>query len=128
MTLKPRITNRKQISGTYIRIIKMALKQKLLLVFGVITIFGAAGFQLWIPILLGSSVDIAMDVFSAENADVSDQLIFSGVLLLIPSIMRGIFTMAYNYSGESIGQHIGYELRLLYYQKLQKEENLMMDQ
>lgn len=120
MTLKPRITNRKQISGTYIRIIKMALKQKLLLVFGVITIFGAAGFQLWIPILLGSSVDIAMDVFSAENADVSDQLIFSGVLLLISSIMRGIFTMAYNYSGESIGQHIGYELRLLYYQKLQK--------
>ena len=119
MTLKPRITNRKQISGTYIRIIKMALKQKLHLVFGVITIFGAAGFQLWIPILLGSSVDIAMDVFSAENADVSDQLIFSGVLLLISSIMRGIFTMAYNYSGESIGQHIGYELRLLYNQKLQ---------
>ena len=120
MNLKPRITNRNQISGTYTRIIRMALKQRLLLLFGVITIFGAAGFQLWIPFLLGSSVDIALDVFSAENVDASDQLILSGILLLISSIMRGIFTMAYNYAGESIGQHIGYELRLLYYQKLQK--------
>lgn len=98
----------------------MALRKRRLLVFGVITIFVAAGFQLWVPILLGSSVDAALDVFGEENVDISDALKLAAVLLLFASIMRGLFTMFYNYAGESIGQHIGYELRLLYYQKLQK--------
>jgi len=61
-----------------------------------------------------------LDVFGKENVDISDALILAAALLLFASIMRGLFTMFYNYAGESIGQHIGYELRLLYYQKLQK--------
>jgi len=28
--------------------------------------------------------------------------------------------MIQNYMGESVGQHIGYELRMLYYEKLQR--------
>jgi ATP-binding cassette subfamily B protein len=44
----------------------------------------------------------------------------AALLLLGASVLRGLFTMVHNYLGESIGQHLGYELRLLYYEKLQR--------
>jgi ATP-binding cassette subfamily B protein len=120
----------------------MALQYRWRLVFGLIAIFLASGFQLVIPILIGSSVDAAMglengDLRIANSAVISTidnvtdivgegsnpaktALIIIAVLLFIASVGRGLSAMFQNYMGESIGQSIGYELRMLYYEKLQR--------
>ena len=107
-------------SGTYVRIIKMGIKYKVQMFFGIIAIFLAAGFQLWIPILIGKAVESVSIIISESNDITRESLTITGLLLLFASSMRGLFTGLYNYMGESIGQHIGYELRLLYYEKLQR--------
>ena len=35
-------------------------------------------------------------------------------------MLRGLFTMVQNYYGESVGHHVGYELRLAFYEKIQR--------
>ena len=116
--LKPQSSN--TASGTYVRIIKMGIKYKVQMFFGIIAIFLAAGFQLWIPILIGKAVESVSIIISESNDITRESLTITGLLLLFASSMRGLFTGLYNYMGESIGQHIGYELRLLYYEKLQR--------
>jgi ATP-binding cassette, subfamily B, multidrug efflux pump len=124
------------------RITRMSLRYKWRLLFGLITIFLASGFQLALPILIGSAVDaaialedgtlsIANDMASGAVSAVTDvvgegdnpaktALVIIAVLLFISSVGRGITAMFQNYMGESIGQAIGYELRMLYYEKLQR--------
>jgi ATP-binding cassette, subfamily B, multidrug efflux pump len=124
------------------RITRMALQYKWRLFFGLITIFLASGFQLALPILIGSAVDaaialedgtlnIANGMASAAVSSVTDMvgegdnpaktaLVIIAVLLFVSSVGRGITAMFQNYMGESIGQSIGYELRMLYYEKLQR--------
>ena len=128
--------------GVFMRITRMALQYKLRLFFGLVAIFLASGFQLAIPILIGSAVDVAQSLEGAEtvieNASVSSAvdsitgvfgegsnpaktgLIVIAVLLFVASIGRGVSAMFQNYIGEAVGQSIGYELRMLYYEKLQR--------
>ena len=40
--------------------------------------------------------------------------------MLGASVLRGVFTMVHNYTGESVGHCVGYGLRLAYYEKLQR--------
>ena len=75
---------------------------------------------MWIPILIGKAVESVSIIVSESNDITRESLTITGLLLLFASSMRGLFTGLYNYMGESIGQHIGYELRLLYYEKLQR--------
>lgn len=80
-------------------------------------------FQLWIPQLLGQSVDRALALLSNPLVDVADarsQLIWTGVLLVVAGGLRGGFSMFYTYLGESIGQRIAYRLRMAYYEQLQR--------
>ncbi len=51
----------------------------------------------------------------AENA-----LLTTALILLAVSILRGLFTMIQNYFAEAVGHHIGYELRLACYEKIQR--------
>lgn len=128
--------------GVFMRITRMALQYRWRLVFGITAIFLASGFQLALPFLIGSAVDAAMDL---ENGDLKiansavistietitdivgegsnpakTALIIIAILLFIASVGRGLSAMFQNYMGESIGQNIGYELRMLYYEKLQR--------
>ena len=120
----------------------MSLKYKWRLTFGLIAIFLASGFQLAIPILIGSAVDAArsLDESTVEIANPAVVRLINGTVnivgegsnpartalivialyLFIASIGRGLSAMFQSYMGESIGQHIGYELRMLYYEKLQR--------
>ncbi len=82
----------------------------------------AAGFQLLIPLILGRAVDNATGLLAgtqAATAEVQKALLVAAILLLGAGILRGLLTMMHNYQGEAIGQSVGYELRLAYYQKLQ---------
>ncbi len=83
----------------------------------------AALFQVLIPRFLGRSVDEAQGLLAGAEATVSEAqaaLWGTAALLLVVAILRGLFTMLHNYQGEAIGQCIAYELRLAYYDKLQR--------
>ena len=104
----------------YVRITRIALHYRWRLAIGLVAIFLAAGFQLAIPILIGNAVDTANNLFGDADARAKDALVLTAILLFATSVGRGFSAMVQNYMGESIGQHIGYELRMLYYEKLQR--------
>ncbi|MBX4906732.1 MULTISPECIES: ABC transporter ATP-binding protein [Rhizobium] len=82
----------------------------------------ASTFQLMIPRLLGRAVDhtqMAMGGGAAGQA-AQDALLTTALLLLGASVLRGLFTMVQNYFSESVGHHMGYELRLACYEKIQR--------
>lgn len=80
----------------------------------------AAVLQLTIPRLLGHAVDQAQNVLSNANDGAQQALMGTALTLLAVSVARGLFTLVQNYFGESVGHHVGYELRLAFYDKVQK--------
>jgi ATP-binding cassette subfamily B protein len=85
----------------------------------IISTFIAATLQLFIPRLLGQAVDQAHGVVTGGSG-AETALWTTAVALLVVSILRGLFTMAQNYYGEAVGHNTGYELRLAFYEKIQR--------
>lgn len=109
-------------SGTVWRLTKMAFSYRWRMALAVVTTIIAATFQLIIPQLLGRAVDNAAGLLDGDvvsSGEARDALLIAALLLFGASVFRGAFTMIHNYIGESIGQHIGYSLRMAYYRKLQ---------
>jgi ATP-binding cassette subfamily B multidrug efflux pump len=78
-------------------------------------------FQLLIPRFLGQAVDDATGLLAGTDAAAAQSaLLTTAALILGTSIARGLFTMLHNYQGEAIGLNIAYQLRLLYFEKLQR--------
>lgn len=84
--------------------------------------FIASSFQLMIPQLLGQAVDQAQGIMARGSlgTQAQDALLWTALLLLGASVLRGLFTMVQNYYSEAVGHHIGYELRLACYEKIQR--------
>jgi ATP-binding cassette subfamily B protein len=104
------------------RIIRLCLRHRLRLAVAVGATLVAALFQLAVPQLLGSAVDGALGLLDTENASAQSAraaLFQTAVLLLVVSILRGVFTLIHNYAGEATGHLIAYDLRLAFYDKLQ---------
>ena len=101
------------------RIILLCLPHKFHLLIAVIAVILGAIFQLMIPGLLGKAVDQAVRVFESSNTAV-ENLYWTAFLLLSVSSIRGIFAFIHSYLGEAIGQNMGYQLRIKYFEKLQK--------
>jgi ATP-binding cassette subfamily B protein len=82
----------------------------------------AATLQLMIPRLLGRAVDQTQTAFAGGVAGQAAEaaLWTTALLLLFISIFRGLFTMVQNYYSEAVGHHMGYELRLACYEKIQQ--------
>jgi ATP-binding cassette subfamily B multidrug efflux pump len=82
----------------------------------------ASTFQLMIPRLLGRAVDHTQAAVAGGAAGLAaqDALLTTALLLLGASVLRGIFTMVQNYYSESVGHHMGYELRIACYEKIQR--------
>jgi ATP-binding cassette subfamily B protein len=79
----------------------------------------ASVLQLLVPRLLGQAVDQAQGIVGGgEGAEAA--LFMSAMLLLGVSVARGVFTLIQNYYSESVGHHVGYELRLAFYDKVQR--------
>ena len=105
------------------RIIRMALGYRLLLSIALVAIIGAATFQLFIPLLIGSGVATVEEIFSSPELDPGElrrALLTTALLLLGSAVLRGIFTFTHMFISESIAQMLGYRLRMLYYEKLQR--------
>ena len=101
----------------------MALAYRWRMAFAIVSTIVAAGFILVIPQLLGTAIDDAIGFLegdAASQGEVQRKLLIAALLLFGANVLRGLFTMAHSYMGESIGQHMAYELRMAYYRKLQR--------
>ncbi len=105
------------------RIVRMAFDYPWLLAIGLVFIIGASVFQLFIPLLIGDGVDTVEEVFTSPDADTNElrrTLLMTAAFLLGSAILRGLFTFGHMYISENIAQRLGYRLRMLYYEKLQR--------
>ena len=105
------------------RIVHLAMRHRGRVAIAVVATLAAAAFQLLIPQLLGDAVDSALGLLNAASAPpaVAREALFSAAMLLLGvSVLRGLFTLAHNYSGEAIGHQLAYDLRLAFYDKLQR--------
>jgi ATP-binding cassette subfamily B multidrug efflux pump len=104
--------------GALIRITRMNLRHPWQAGITIVSTFITATLQLFIPRLLGQAVDQAQGVAIGAQADTA--LWTTAIILLVISTLRGLFTMAQNYYGEAVGHNTGYELRLAFYEKIQR--------
>lgn len=109
-------------AAVLLRILRLVLRYRLRVFVAVAATIAAAVFQLMIPPFLGAAVDHALGLLG-DGAAAADgaraALVQAALLLLGASIFRGVFTLVHNYTGESIGHHLAYDLRLAFYGKLQ---------
>ena len=105
--------------GLIQRIIHLTLTHKFHLLIAVIAVVFGAMFQLMIPGLLGQAVDQSVQVFESSNAGV-DELYWTALLLFSVSSIRGLFAFSHSYLGEAVSQIMGYQLRMKYFEQLQK--------
>ena len=109
------------------RVLRMALSYRVRFPAAVLAVIGAAIFQLMIPRFLGKAIDQAGSMLAmagggdaAAIAMAKSALISSALLVLGTAVMRGLFTLSHNYLAESIGQSFGLQLRLSFFEKLQR--------
>ncbi|WP_140984628.1 ABC transporter ATP-binding protein [Asticcacaulis tiandongensis] len=83
---------------------------------------GAAFFTLVTPGLLGSAVDQSHQLLQTGAAETSvrQALLVTAVLIIGAGILRGVLQMTSGYFGEYVGQQVGRDLRLAFFDKLQK--------
>jgi len=102
------------------RIFKMCFKYKKLITFGFIGVAGLVGSQLWLPYLLGTSVDRAYEKLSTNSNDLNILWILASLIILV-SILRGFFAFLLQYNGEKIANGISADLRSSFHNKLQSQ-------
>ena len=109
------------------RVLRMALSYKVRFPVAVLAVIGGAIFQLLIPRFLGQAIDQAGSMLAMAGGGDSgaiglakSALVGSALLVLGTAVMRGLFTLSHNYLAESIGQSFALELRLAFFEKLQR--------
>ena len=102
-----------------LRIILLSLTHKIHLAVAVTAVICGALFQLMIPGLLGQAVDQSVQVFESSQAGL-EELYWTALLLFSVSAIRGLFAFTHSFLGEAIGQNMGYQLRIKYFEQLQK--------
>ena len=83
----------------------------------------SSGFQLFIPRYLGKAVDNAQGLLQGTAASVTEieaALWLSAWMILVLSILRGLFAMVQNYFGESLNDCIAADLRKAFYYRVQQ--------
>ncbi len=105
------------------RIVKMALVHRRVLFIGLLGILGSSIFQLFIPLQIGSGVDTVEKLITGAETNrdaLQRDLLQIALVLLMLSLLRGVFTFMHNFVSELVAQRIGYRLRIQYYEKLQR--------
>ncbi len=108
-------------AGVLWRISAMAFRNRWRMALGIVAALAAGFFQLFVPQFLGRAVDEAQGLLGTGiSRDLAGEALMTTAMLLIAtSVLRGLFAMVQNYQGESVGQIIGYDLRMAYYRQLQ---------
>ena len=109
--------------GLLVRIAKMGFSHSTRMFIALSATIAACVFQLFIPRYVGDAVDYAQGLLLDTNnvaADPQAALWSAAYMIVLFSVLRGLFTMLQNYHGEAIGHCIGYELRLAFYKNIQR--------
>ena len=109
--------------GLLLRITKMGFAHSTRMFVALSATIAACVFQLFIPRYVGDAVDYAQGLLldtSRAAVDPQTALWSAAYMIILFSILRGLFTMLQNYHGEAIGHFIGYELRLAFYKNIQR--------
>jgi ATP-binding cassette subfamily B multidrug efflux pump len=106
--------------GPLMRITRFSLRHPFQASLAIGATIVASVLQLTIPRLLGQAIDQAQNVLTLAGDGAQQALIWTAITLLVVSVARGFFTLVQNYYSESVGHHVGYELRLAFYEKVQR--------
>ena len=101
-----------------LRITRMTLRYPARFAIAMLATVAAALAQLSIPVLLGRAVDQTQAV--ASGAGEANVLWITALILLGVSVARGLFTLVQNYTAESLGHALAFDLRRAIYDKIQR--------
>jgi ATP-binding cassette subfamily B protein len=110
-------------AGALLRVLRMALRYRVRFPLAIAAVIAAGVSQLLIPRFVGQAVDHATGMLAGNLASIeAAQRALAGAALLVlaTAVLRGLFTLAHNYLAESIGNGFAYELRLAFFEKLQR--------
>ena len=105
------------------RIVGRALRYPGLLAFAILCTLGSSLASLALPRLFGRAVDQAHHLLLNAGAapDAARKALWiSAGLIIAATMIRGLLTMLSGYFGEYVSQKVGYDLRLEFFQQLQK--------
>lgn len=104
------------------RVVRLALRYRARFALATATSLGASFFNLLTPGLLGRAIDQAHALLRdpGHGEAAMRALGWTAGLVLGASILRGVLQMTSGYSGERIGQSVGRDLRLAFFEKLQR--------
>jgi ATP-binding cassette subfamily B multidrug efflux pump len=104
-----------------LRILRMASRHWIRFPLAIAAVVAAGVFQLLIPRYLGQAVDHATGLIAQGSSAAAQAALWTAAFTVIAvAVLRGVFTLIHSYLGESIGQSLGYELRLAFFEKLQR--------
>ncbi|WP_411288986.1 ABC transporter ATP-binding protein [Phenylobacterium sp.] len=104
------------------RIARLALRYRVRVALTIAASLLGAAATLALPRLLGQAVDQSSDLLAgAGSADAARQaLLMTAGLVMLATTLRGFLTMASGYLGEYLSQRVAYDLRLQFFQQLQR--------
>jgi ATP-binding cassette, subfamily B, multidrug efflux pump len=104
------------------RVLILALKYPARFALATGATLGAAGIALLLPRLLGAAVDRAHHLIGhgPSLGAAVHELGPTVALILALSILRGLLRMVGGYQGEAVSQRVGFDLRLAFFDKLQR--------
>jgi len=105
------------------RIVGLAMERPARLFLALASALGSIAFSLAMPRLLGSAVDQAHALLGQGEIHVAAAraaLWRLAGLLIVTSSLRGLMTMAFSYQAEYVSQQVGYSLRLVFFEQIQK--------
>lgn len=105
------------------RVVGQALRYRVRFTLAMSACIAAALANLALPRLLGHAIDQAIDILNSRHAAGAEALkpiAWTALLLLVASALRGVLQMTAGYNAENVGQNVGRDLRLAFFEKLQR--------
>jgi ATP-binding cassette subfamily B protein len=104
------------------RVMGLAWRYPKHIIVATLATLGSSAMSLFLPRLLGRSVDQAHALLLHHRpfGTAWSGLGLCAALILGASILRGTLRMVAGYLGEALGQHVGYDLRLAFFEQLQR--------
>lgn len=106
--------------GTLWRMTKIAFLTPWVATFGLAATLVSSVLQLFIPRLLGQAIDLTQTLAQDNTGAARAALMSTALMVLVVSALRGVFTTFQNYFSEAVNHHTGVELRLRYYEQVQR--------
>ncbi|MET0241047.1 MAG: ABC transporter ATP-binding protein [Sphingobium sp.] len=104
------------------RVVAQAFRYRARFSLAMLACLGAALANLMVPRLLGRAVDQAVAITGDAGAGTAAlaPVALTALLLVGASALRGLLQMAAGYNAECVGQSVGRDLRLAFFEKLQR--------